>query len=65
MLIVVGTITCAVESQCTQFAYPNAKLILCSMKHICLVQVGMILAVEAGVFPLMCGWWIDICSFVS
>jgi hypothetical protein len=25
----------------------------------------MILAVEAGVFPLMCGWWIDICSFVS
>ena len=25
----------------------------------------MILAVEAGVFPLMCGWWIDICAFVS
>ena len=25
----------------------------------------MILAVEAGIFPLMCGWWIDICSFVS
>ena len=28
-------------------------------------QVGMILAVEAGFFPLMCGWWIDICAFVS
>ncbi len=28
-------------------------------------QVGLILAVEAGIFPLMCGWWIDICSFVS
>ena len=25
----------------------------------------MILVVEAGIFPLMCGWWIDICSFVS
>ena len=25
----------------------------------------MILAVEAGIFPLMCGWWIDLCSFVS
>ena len=29
------------------------------------IKVGMILAVEAGVFPLMCGWWIDICAFVS
>ena len=28
-------------------------------------QVGLILTVEAGIFPLMCGWWIDICSFVS
>jgi E3 ubiquitin-protein ligase MARCH6 len=26
------------------------------------IKVGMILAVEAGVFPLMCGWWIDICA---
>lgn len=29
------------------------------------IKVGMILAVEAGIFPLMCGWWIDICAFVS
>ena len=29
------------------------------------LQVATILVVEAGIFPLMCGWWIDICSFVS
>ena len=29
------------------------------------IKVGLILAVEAGLFPLMCGWWMDICSFVS
>ena len=28
------------------------------------IKVGLILTVEAGVFPLMCGWWIDICAFV-
>jgi hypothetical protein len=27
------------------------------------IKVGMILAVEAGIFPLLCGWWIDICAF--
>lgn len=27
------------------------------------IKVGLILAVEAGIFPLMCGWWIDICAF--
>ena len=29
------------------------------------LKVAMILSVEAGFFPLMCGWWMDICSFVS
>ena len=29
------------------------------------IKVGLILVVEAGIFPLMCGWWIDICAFVS
>ena len=29
------------------------------------IKVGLILAVEAGIFPLLCGWWIDICAFVS
>ena len=24
----------------------------------------MLLTVEAGIFPLLCGWWMDICSFV-
>ena len=29
------------------------------------LKVAMILSVEAGLFPLMCGWWMDICSYVS
>ena len=29
------------------------------------LKVGLILSVEAGIFPLLCGWWMDICSFVS
>ena len=27
-------------------------------------QVGLILTVEAGIFPLMSGWWIDVCAMV-
>jgi len=29
------------------------------------MQVGIILILEAVVFPFVCGWWMDICSFVS
>ena len=25
----------------------------------------MLLTVEAGIFPFLCGWWMDICSFVT
>ena len=31
---------------------------------VCLLQVGLILTVEAGIFPLMSGWWIDVCAMV-
>lgn len=27
-------------------------------------QVSLLVVVEIGVFPLICGWWLDICSLV-
>ena len=29
------------------------------------LKVSILLLLEAGIFPLFCGWWLDICSFVS
>lgn len=29
------------------------------------IQVSLLVVVEIGVFPLICGWWLDICSLVS
>lgn len=26
------------------------------------LKVGLLMAVEIGLFPLICGWWLDICS---
>ena len=26
------------------------------------VKVSMLAVVEIGVFPLVCGWWLDVCS---
>uniref|UniRef100_A0A8C1X094 RING-type E3 ubiquitin transferase n=1 Tax=Cyprinus carpio TaxID=7962 RepID=A0A8C1X094_CYPCA len=28
----------------------------------CFFQVSLLVVVEIGVFPLICGWWLDICS---
>ncbi len=29
------------------------------------LKICLLLLLEAGIFPLLCGWWIDICAFVS
>lgn len=29
------------------------------------VKVKLLVVMEIGVFPLICGWWLDICSLVS
>ena len=29
------------------------------------VKVSLLVVVEIGLFPLICGWWLDICSLVS
>ena len=28
------------------------------------VKVSLLVVVELGIFPLICGWWLDICSLV-
>lgn len=27
-------------------------------------QVSLLVVMEIGLFPLICGWWLDICSLV-
>ncbi|CAM8930899.1 unnamed protein product [Rhodiola kirilowii] len=34
-----------------------------AMRHIMtMVKVAFLLVIELGVFPLMCGWWLDVCT---
>ncbi|KAL1290505.1 hypothetical protein HN51_058991 [Arachis hypogaea] len=36
---------------------------LAAMKHLMtMVKVAFLLVIELGVFPLMCGWWLDVCT---
>ncbi|MCL7023688.1 hypothetical protein MKW94_010290 [Papaver nudicaule] len=36
---------------------------LAAMRHLLtMVKVAFLLVIELGVFPLMCGWWLDICT---
>ncbi|XP_022638778.1 probable E3 ubiquitin ligase SUD1 isoform X3 [Vigna radiata var. radiata] len=36
---------------------------LAAMKHLMtMVKVAFLLIIELGVFPLMCGWWLDVCT---
>ncbi|KAJ1703629.1 hypothetical protein LUZ63_003408 [Rhynchospora breviuscula] len=51
----IATIVEAVPSLCRQFVG--------AMRHIMtMLKVAFLLVIELGVFPLMCGWWLDICT---
>jgi E3 ubiquitin-protein ligase MARCH6 len=51
----IATILEAVPSLCKQF--------FTGMKHLMtMVKVALLLVIELGVFPLMCGWWLDVCT---
>ncbi|PWZ05336.1 putative E3 ubiquitin ligase SUD1 [Zea mays] len=51
----IATILEAIPSLCRQF--------FAGMKHIMtMVKVAFLLVIELGVFPLMCGWWLDVCT---
>uniref|UniRef100_A0AAY4A7Y5 E3 ubiquitin-protein ligase MARCHF6 n=1 Tax=Denticeps clupeoides TaxID=299321 RepID=A0AAY4A7Y5_9TELE len=34
----------------------------CTIAFVVSLQVSLLVVVEIGVFPLICGWWLDICS---
>ncbi|KAG6424936.1 hypothetical protein SASPL_115359 [Salvia splendens] len=34
-----------------------------AMRHLMtMIKVGFLLVIELGAFPLMCGWWLDVCT---
>ncbi|XP_017256136.1 probable E3 ubiquitin ligase SUD1 isoform X2 [Daucus carota subsp. sativus] len=36
---------------------------LAAMRHLLtMIKVAFLLVIELGVFPLMCGWWLDVCT---
>ncbi|KAI5661108.1 hypothetical protein M9H77_20431 [Catharanthus roseus] len=36
---------------------------LSAMRHLMtMIKVAFLLVIELGVFPLMCGWWLDVCT---
>ncbi|CAL9749009.1 unnamed protein product [Musa acuminata subsp. burmannicoides] len=36
---------------------------LAGMRHLMtMIKVAFLLVIELGVFPLMCGWWLDVCT---
>ncbi|CAB3989401.1 E3 ubiquitin- ligase MARCH6 isoform X1 [Paramuricea clavata] len=48
------------HSMASLFKMKKAKRIL-GLCYI-IVKVSLLMVVEIGVFPLVCGWWLDICS---
>ena len=52
------SLSCVTTSICSRF---RRVLGLCYV----VVKVKLLVIVEIGVFPLICGWWLDICSLVS
>ncbi|XP_071715416.1 probable E3 ubiquitin ligase SUD1 [Rutidosis leptorrhynchoides] len=39
------------------------KHFMTTMKHLTtMIKVAFLLVIELGVFPLLCGWWLDICT---
>ncbi|EPS64281.1 hypothetical protein M569_10499, partial [Genlisea aurea] len=39
------------------------KQFMAAMRHLMtMIRVAFLLVIELGVFPLMCGWWLDVCT---
>ena len=43
----------------------HATMVLTVMLCDFSLQVSLLMLVEIGLFPLVCGWWLDVCSLVS
>lgn len=51
----IASIAETIPSLCRQF--------LAAMRHLMtMIKVAFLLVIELGVFPLMCGWWLDVCT---
>lgn len=60
-LIGIGLVLLHAFSSFLRFKRTERLLGLCYV----VVKVSLLSVFEIGVFPLVCGWWLDICSLVS
>ncbi|KAK9690908.1 hypothetical protein RND81_09G162600 [Saponaria officinalis] len=40
----------------------SRQFVACLRHLMTMIKVAFLLAIELGVFPLMCGWWLDVCT---
>ncbi|XP_067147113.1 E3 ubiquitin-protein ligase MARCHF6 isoform X6 [Apteryx mantelli] len=60
VLLAVTLIVCHGLAALVKFQRSRRLLGVCYI----VVKVSLLVVVEIGVFPLICGWWLDICSLV-
>ncbi|XP_076840969.1 E3 ubiquitin-protein ligase MARCHF6 isoform X2 [Brachyhypopomus gauderio] len=60
VLLAVTLIVCHGLAALVRFQRSRRLLGVCYI----VVKVSLLVVVEIGVFPLICGWWLDICSLV-
>ncbi|XP_062986295.1 E3 ubiquitin-protein ligase MARCHF6 [Elgaria multicarinata webbii] len=58
VLLAVSLIVCHGLASLVKFQRSRRLLGVCYI----VVKVSLLVVVEIGVFPLICGWWLDICS---
>uniref|UniRef100_F6TYM9 E3 ubiquitin-protein ligase MARCHF6 n=1 Tax=Xenopus tropicalis TaxID=8364 RepID=F6TYM9_XENTR len=58
VLLAVTLILCHALAAVVKFQRSRRLLGICYI----VVKVSLLVVVEIGVFPLICGWWLDICS---
>ena len=58
VLVACALLTCHIVLQIAKFHWPGRIFGLCYI----ILKVGLLVLVEIGVFPLLCGMWMDICT---
>ncbi|CAI9769955.1 unnamed protein product [Fraxinus pennsylvanica] len=47
----------------TKLFHPCSGSFVAAMRHLMtMIKVAFLLVIELRVFPLMCGWWLDVCT---
>lgn len=57
----IGLVLLHALSSCLKLKKTERMIGLCYV----VVKVSLLSVFEIGVFPLVCGWWLDICSLVT